>query len=122
MTPVTLVLPVLHPAGAERIVAELAKRLPAHGFATSVICLEDERAAIGDELRAAGIPVTGLRLSRRRTMACAQALSEKLSTERPLIVHAHLFHANMAARVVFMRMNSAARQGVHVLSTLHVAE
>ena len=77
MTPVALVLPVLHPAGAERIVAELALRLPAHGFATSVICLEDERAAIGEELRAAGVPVTGLRLSRRRTLACAQALAEK---------------------------------------------
>ena len=71
MTPVTFVLPVLQPAGAERIVAELAKRLPAHGFATSVVCLEDETAPIGEELKAAGIEVKGLHLSRRRTLSCA---------------------------------------------------
>ena len=46
-------LPVLQPAGAERIAAELAKRLPMLGFATRVLCLEDERAPIGEELAAA---------------------------------------------------------------------
>lgn len=122
MTPVIFVLPVLQPAGAERIVAELARRLPAHGFATSVICLEDDREAIGNELRAANISVTGLQISRRRTLACAKALAEKLPSERPLILHAHLFHANLAARAAAMRLGAAARRGMHVLSTVHVAE
>jgi len=122
MTPVTFVLPVLQPAGAERIVAELARRLPAHGFATSVICLEDDREAIGDELRAANVPLTGLKISRRRTLACAKALAAKLSAERPQILHAHLFHANIAARAAYIRMGANGRRGLHVLSTVHVAE
>jgi glycosyltransferase involved in cell wall biosynthesis len=122
MIPVTLVLPVLQPAGAERIVADLAQRLPAHGFAASVLCLEDDRAPIGDELRVAKIPVSGLQLSRRRTLACAQALAAKLGAERPMILHAHLFHANIAARAALMRMSAEQRRGLHVLSTVHVAE
>ncbi|HLX61122.1 MAG TPA: hypothetical protein VKX17_07545 [Planctomycetota bacterium] len=52
---VLLVVPVLEPAGAERIVAELAKRLPQHGFSTSVLCFEDETAAVGVELSSANI-------------------------------------------------------------------
>ncbi|HYG74447.1 MAG TPA: glycosyltransferase [Planctomycetota bacterium] len=122
MIPVVLVLPVLHPAGAERIVADLATRLAAHDFAARVICLEDENAAVGEELRAAGIPVSGLRLSRRRTLACARALQEQLSAERPLIVHSHLFHANMAARMALARMSAPARAKIHLINTLHVAE
>lgn len=119
---VVLVLPVLEPAGAERIVAELARRLPAHGFRTSVVCLEDERAPVGGELAAAGVPVHGLRLSRRRTLACAQALLRLLPPSRPLIIHTHLFHANLAARLIVPRLSATARAGLCMLSTVHVAE
>jgi len=119
---VVYVLPVLQLAGAERIVVELARRLPAHGFRTSVVCLEDERAPAGAELASAGVPVRGLRLSRRRTLACARDLSRLFTPARPLIVHAHLFHANLAARLAYARLEKAARRGLHILSTVHVAE
>jgi len=119
---VLFVLPVLEPAGAERIVASLACLLPQHGFGTSVICLEDERASVGEALKVFGIPVHGLRLSRRRTLACAKAIARRIPAERPLIVHAHLFHANLAARLAVKRLDKATRAGVHVLSTVHVAE
>lgn len=116
------VLPVLQPAGAERIAAELAKRLPQHGFATRVICLEDERAPVGDELTAAGVPVEGLRLSRRRTLASARAIARRLPPRRPLILHGHLFHANIATRLAWARLPLAERQGVKVVSTVQVVE
>ena len=119
---IIFVVPVLEPAGTECIVAALARGLPRHGFNASVICLEDERAPVGAALLAAGIQVHGLRLSRRRSMACAKALRERLPASRPLIVHAHLFHANIAARLAFSGMTSSARQGMHVLGTVHVAE
>jgi len=122
MVPVAFVLPVLQPAGAERIVAELARRMPAHGFAPHVICLEDERAPIGDEMAAAGIPVAGLRLSRRRTLSCAKALLEHLPPDRPLLIHSHLFHANIAARLAVARMRTAEQSRIRLISTLHVAE
>ena len=51
----------LAPGGAERVVAELARRLPAHGFLPTVVCLEDETAPLGRELAEAGLssPVQG---------------------------------------------------------------
>jgi glycosyltransferase involved in cell wall biosynthesis len=119
---VVYVLPVLHPAGAERIVAELAKRIAARGYTTSVICLEDDQALIGRELTDAGVAVTGLHLSRRRTLRCAAALAGALPSSRPLIVHAHLFHANLAARLAIGHLAESGRRGVHVLSTVHIAE
>lgn len=121
-TEVIYVLPVLERAGAERIVTELARRASAHGFHASVICLEDERAPVGRELAEAGIPVQGLRLSRRRLLACARGLARLLPAVRPLILHAHLFHANLAARLACRRLGPEARRGLHVLSTVHVAE
>lgn len=119
---VLFVLPVLKAAGAERIVVELATRLPVHGFATSVLCLEDERETLGAELAAAKIPVDGLRLSRRRTIACAREIARRLPAQRPLIVHSHLFHANLAARLAYKRLEKKSRAGVHVVGTVHVAE
>ena len=119
---VMLVLPVLEPAGAERIVAELAKRLPRRGFATSVVCLEDEYAPIGAELTAAGVHVEGLRTSRRRTLACAKGLAQRIQARRPLIVHAHLYHANIAARLAASHLSTAQRKEITILSTVHVAE
>ena len=119
---VLLVLPVLEPAGAERIVAELARRLPSRGFSAAVLCLEDERAPVGAELAAAGVPVEGLRLSRRRTLVCAKALAERIAARKPRIVHAHLFHANIAARLAVGRLSSEQRAATALLSTIHVAE
>jgi glycosyltransferase involved in cell wall biosynthesis len=109
------VLPVLQPAGAERVVAELAKRLPSRGFRTMVVCLEDPTAPIGQELTAAGVDVRGLRISRRRTLKCAAELRKILPSDRPLIIHSQLIHANLAARL-------AAPDDAIVISTVQVAE
>jgi glycosyltransferase involved in cell wall biosynthesis len=119
---VVYVLPVLQPAGAERIVAELARRIPSRGYGTSVICLEDERAPVGQELTAAGVPVAGLRLSRRRTLRCAAALARSIPKTRPLILHAHLFHANLAARFAVSHLSPVEREGLCVVNTVHIAE
>lgn len=122
---VLLILPVLNPSGAERVVAELGLRLPQHGFTTSVLCLEDERAQIGIELVNAGVTVRGLRISRRRTLTCAQLIAEHIQNffrNQPLIVCAHLFHANIAARLAMRHFSNAERKLVHVFTTIQVAE
>jgi glycosyltransferase involved in cell wall biosynthesis len=119
---VVFVVPVLQPAGAERVVAELAKRLPAQGFSTSVICLEDETAPIGRELMDAGVSVKGLHVHRRRSMRAAGALLNELPSARPLIINSHLFHANLAVRLAVARMGRSEREGIFVLSTVQVAE
>jgi glycosyltransferase involved in cell wall biosynthesis len=122
MPKVVFVLPVLEPAGAERIVAELARRLPKLGFDTAVLCLEDERAPIGVELSAAGIPVAGLRRSRRSTLTCARELAARFRELKPEIVHAHLFHANMATRFARLKLNPDENERIRLINTVHVAE
>ncbi|HLX61120.1 MAG TPA: glycosyltransferase family 4 protein [Planctomycetota bacterium] len=122
MAHVLFVLPVMKLSGAERVVVDLARRLPKRGFETSIVCLEDDRTGFGDELRAEGIAVSGLRLSRRRLHACARALVKVLPSARPLIVNSHLFHANISARLAIRRLEPQQRAGVHVLSTVQVAE
>lgn len=122
---VLLVLPVLHPSGAERVVAELARRLPAHGFQSSVLCLEDPGAAVGVELKAAGVPVDGLRMSRRRTLACAAGIAGHIKdhfADQPLVVCAQLFHANIAARLALRHLSIKERGNIRVLTTVQVAE
>jgi glycosyltransferase involved in cell wall biosynthesis len=122
---VLLVAPVLQPSGAERVVAELARRLPHYGYATSVLCLEDETAPVGAELARAGIAVSGLRISRRRTLAAARGIAAHilgLNLRIPLIVNAHLFHANIAARLALRRLPAAVRAHTRVVTTVQVAE
>ena len=122
---VLLILPVLHPSGAERVVAELAKRLPALGFPTAVLCLEDENAAIGVELKNAGVPVSGLHLSRRRSFSCGSAIAlhiKNKSLAGPLIVCSQLYHANIAARIAAARLPKDVLKHVRILSTIQVAE
>lgn len=117
------VLPVLQRGGAERIVAELARRLPAHGYQVEVICLEDEAAPLGKELAAAGVKVSGLRKSRRNSLGCARALAARMRAEQPALVHAHLFHANFAARLArLLVMRKESEHPSRVITTIHVQE
>lgn len=121
--PIWQVLPVLQRGGAERVALELARRLPARGFTPIVVCLEDETAPLGRELASAGVRVVGLRKSRRNSFGCARSLVNLIQKESPPIVHAHLFHANFAARLAkmfIMRKNTAVAP--KVLTTVHVQE
>lgn len=119
-----MVLPVLGPGGAERVVADLASRLPAFGFNVTVCCLEDETERIGCELVEAGISVVGLRRHRRNTLSCARALAAMFARTRPQLVHAHLFHANLAARLALAFLSKGDEKvGIpRLVSTVHVQE
>ncbi|MBE7467032.1 MAG: glycosyltransferase [Planctomycetes bacterium] len=123
-TPVIwFVLPVLERGGAERVVANLARRMPAWGFGAAICCLEDETAPVGRELADSGLEVFGLRRHRRNTLLCARDLAERLALRQPALVHAHLFHANLAARLA--RRMLRGRSGGYeprVVSTIHVQE
>lgn len=124
MTPpahVVHVLPLLEWSGAEKIVAELAERLPALGFTSSVLGLESDATDYAEALRKKGIRVAGLNLSRRRTLACARALREAvLQMPRPLIVHAHMFHATLATRWALRDL--VRTETIRVISTTHIVE
>jgi glycosyltransferase involved in cell wall biosynthesis len=118
---VLLLITELRPAGAERIVYELALGLGQEGFEVRVACLispgPGTDGAVAESLRAAGVEVTALRLEGKRDLRGAWRLWRLLRELRPDVVHAHLFHANLAARVV----GRLARVG-RVVSTVHIVE
>lgn len=102
--------------GAEQVVFELATRLPEHGFAARVAAL-DGRGATGDRLREAGVEVLDLGVRHAWQLAAAvRRVRVAVARQRPALVHAHLFHAGLVARL-------AGRScAAPLVETLHIAE
>lgn len=86
-------------AGAELQVALLARGLAKRGWRTAVISIAEPVATI-EGLAEAGVPVHSLGLHRGRAAPLALSrLCGVLRREAPDVLHAHLFHASLAARL-----------------------
>lgn len=107
----------LRPAGAERVVADLCEKLKQNGHETTVISLLPlpEKSIILDELRENEIEVVSLDLKKS---ALWQALKLKriIKGIGPDIVHSHLFHPNIIARVCLRKRK------YKLINTVHIAE
>lgn len=105
----------LVPAGAERVVYELATRLDRGRFDVQVAALRGGQMA--RQLEAAGVKVTVLGVRGRWDAGKLLPLARLLRRERIDILHTHLFHADLAGRLAarFARVP-------HVVNTVHVAE
>ncbi len=105
----------LGPAGAERSVYALAKRLDRDRFEVQVVALRGGEVA--DWLREAGIPVTVLGLRGKWDVGKLRTLAGLLRRHRVHLLHTHLFHADLAGRP------AATLAAVpHVVHTVHTAE
>ena len=86
--------------GAETQVVSLAIRLKGRGWDVQVVSLMPPKAYV-EELEAVGIPVSSLGIRRKlpdlRPILRLARLIRKL---RPHIVHSHMVHANLLARIV----------------------
>lgn len=107
----------LERGGAETQAANLARSLHARGWEVTVLAFRP--GPLAPELRAAAVPV--------RVLGPGQLLLH-LARLQPSIVHAHLFHANLAARlarllcpipVVVSTVHSMAETGRQSHSILH---
>lgn len=100
--------------GAENQVYLLAKEFRRHGHFVAVVSLR-EPEAYTEELQAMGIDVRSLHMQHNISDIAAVARLARLVREwRPDVLHAHMFHAILLARLV--------RIGVHVpvlVSTTH---
>ena len=96
MTRVVLLTTNLALGGAEMQVAQLARSLRLRGWDVNVVSLL-KPTALDTELRDAGVPVWSLDAGRNR-LAVAR-LVPLLNRLKPHIVHAHMFHANLCARL-----------------------
>ncbi len=112
----------LEVGGAERCLVELATRLDRTRFKTSVACLgprpRGERAALAEQLDAAGVPV---RYFDARGISSAARVLRQLrlhwQASRPNLVQTFLFHANVIGAI-------AARRAIvpTIVTGLRVAE
>jgi len=108
------VIETLGTGGAERLVADVARRLDRERFASRVFPL-DEPLDLRGEIEASGVGVDPILMAPRlRPVACLRALTRALRRFGPGLVHTHLYYGNVMGRI-------AARLagGAPVVTTLH---
>jgi glycosyltransferase involved in cell wall biosynthesis len=88
----------LNPGGAERLVLELAKRLPEQGVAPHVLAVL-AGGELEPEFKAAGIPVTLLGYRWPFGLDAAWKICRQLKLEQPDVVHTHLFASDFYGRL-----------------------
>jgi len=109
----------LTPAGAERVVCELAKNLKVKGhdvFVLSLMALP-ENESILDELRSSQVDVQSLNVT-KTTPWRIFGIRKVIRNYKPDIVHAHLIHPNIISRVAKIANPLKFR----LINTVHIAE
>lgn len=99
----TLLVTCLEGGGAQQVVHDLATRMPPQRWEVRVAALRHPSAGEPRQqaaLEAAGIPVLPVGVRHPLDLLGAWRLARHLVTFRPHILHAHLFHAHLAARVL----------------------
>lgn len=100
MRRILLLITGLGVGGAETQVVALAKAMRRRGWEVHVASLTPP-GALGEELQSEGIPVASLDLRGRLPHPrSVDRLVRLLRSWRPHVVHAHMFHANLLARLV----------------------
>jgi glycosyltransferase involved in cell wall biosynthesis len=109
--------------GAERLLVDIARGLDGRRF-TSIVCCIQDRGELAAELEAAGIAVFCLERMRgkRFDWRAIGELARLMREQRIDLVHSHLYHANLYARLAARRARVPAIATVHntyVKSKLH---
>jgi len=107
----------LRPAGAERIVFELAKGLKQAGHKCTVVSIQPATGEVAGWLAAEGIEVQSLGVRSRFDFGAKARLAGLLRKRQPDLLHTHMFHANVLGRAAAAPMPKLA-----VVSSLHVVE
>lgn len=113
--PVAYVYVTLATGGAERHLATLLAHLDRERYAPHVLCLS-EVGAIGEQIRATGVPLRDFALPRKRLWLPGGLLrvARYLRRNGIRIAHTHMYHANTYGRL------AALLAGVpHVVATVH---
>ena len=108
------VIETLGVGGAERLVADVVRRLDRARFESRVFPLDGPLDLRG-EIESAGVAVAPVLVApRRRPIACLRGLAGRLRGFGPGLVHTHLYYGNVLGRI-------AARLagGAPVVTTLH---
>ena len=96
----SLLVANLERGGAERTVVDLAMTMRERGWDASIACLGHGNA-FESELASARVSVAsfGIQLG-RANLAAGSRLVRYFQSVRPVLIHGHMFHANVAARAL----------------------
>jgi glycosyltransferase involved in cell wall biosynthesis len=98
-TRVLYLITELETGGAQTALAGLVLNLDRSRFQPLAVCLYGAEAT-AQQLLAGGVPVRNLNMRNKADVGAVIQLWRLLRRERPVILHAFLFHANLLARVV----------------------
>ncbi len=98
--PIVYLITELNTGGAQKMLLQLLAHLDRQRFSPSVACLYNGEGIVAQEIRALGIRVTDLRMTAKWRGDALWRLYRLLRAERPVILHTHLFHANIPGRVL----------------------
>jgi sugar transferase (PEP-CTERM/EpsH1 system associated) len=90
----------LNIGGAEKALARLLARLDRGRFAPMVVCLYGGGGPVADEIRGLNVPVIDLGMAAKWRWDAFWRLYRLLRWERPTVLHAWMFHANVLGRVL----------------------
>lgn len=112
------ILTELGPGGAERVVLDLSGELIAEGHSVSVISLKSppENKTIPDSFRAMGIVPEYLHFDSPRDFMRLFSLRAKIKKFAPDIIHSHLVHPNLLARLASIGL------GIPLVNSVHISE
>ncbi len=96
---ITFLITDLRVGGVPLHLLRLATGLAGRGWRPEVICLADD-GPVGSRLREAGVPVQACGARQPTDLFALWRLWRALIARPPALLHAMLFHANLAARVV----------------------
>ena len=112
------ILTELGPGGAERVVLDLSGELIAEGHSVSVISLKSppENKTIPDSFRAMEIVPEYLHFNSPRDLMRIFSLRAKIKKIAPDIIHSHLVHPNLLARLACIGL------GIPLVNSVHSAK
>jgi sugar transferase (PEP-CTERM/EpsH1 system associated) len=90
----------LHIGGAEKVLVHFLNELDRSRYRPRVVCLYGGNGPIAAELRAQDVPVIDLDMTAQWRVDAVWRLYRLLRAQRPAILHASLFHANLLGRIV----------------------
>jgi glycosyltransferase involved in cell wall biosynthesis len=103
----------LAPGGAETVIVQLAKAVRAGGAEVSVVSMLPPTAFTG-ELESSGVPVVSLEMKGRRlNIVAIFRFFKYLHRFQPNLIHGHMFHASILARL------ARVVTGIPVVCTVH---
>lgn len=98
---ILFVLGGLEPAGAETMVVDLASALQGRGFTCAVLCIKPA-GVLKERLLAAGVETMSLgatSVTPRQAWLAYRGYLKFVRAWRPQIVHSHMIHSNLLARL-----------------------